>query len=259
MGCAHSLCCGSCIYLRRSSDEGLDCFPFGASLPLQRFSMRLKEKEGKTITRENVLEVSQCIRWTRMCRPPSKAAEMRSCGISAKAEMLSSAGHLPKHSLFEGAICEGPQGLLEVYVFRPPPLLSPPQWMSTLLPTLPRKLLSVERIHPRRFFTTSPRCGGVMDWIAWRMSDNISTLSLIVEHTAESRLRFFDGLLFSPLSSSLLNAGKESNEISSGAVRNVNVNTSETSSGPPILSAAPITSTRFPSPDIPVEVFGTKL
>jgi hypothetical protein len=129
----------------------LDCLPFGASLPLQRVSMRMKEKEGKTITRENVLEVLQCIRWTRMCRPPSKAAEMRSCGISAKAEMLSSAGHFPKHSLFEGAICEGPQGLLEVYVFRPPPLLSPPRWMSTFLPTLPRKLLSVKRIHPRRF------------------------------------------------------------------------------------------------------------
>jgi hypothetical protein len=32
------------------------------------------------------------------------------------------------------------------------------------------------------FCTTSPRCGGVMDWIAWRVSDNISTLSLIVEH-----------------------------------------------------------------------------
>jgi hypothetical protein len=36
------------------------------------------------------------------------------------------------------------------------------------------------------FCTTSPRCGGVMDWIAWRISDNISTLSLIVEDTAES-------------------------------------------------------------------------
>jgi hypothetical protein len=69
----------------------LDFHPFGAYLPLQRFPVRMKEKEGKTITRENVLEVSQCIRWTCMFRPPSKAAEMRSCGISAKAEILSSA------------------------------------------------------------------------------------------------------------------------------------------------------------------------
>jgi hypothetical protein len=86
-----------------------------------------------------------------MCRPPSNAAEMRSCGISAKAEMLRSAGHLPNHSLFESPICEGPQGLLAVYVFRPPLLISPPRCMSILLPTLPSKLLSVERIHPRRF------------------------------------------------------------------------------------------------------------
>jgi hypothetical protein len=27
----------------------LDCLPFGASLPLQRFSMRMKEKEGKLL------------------------------------------------------------------------------------------------------------------------------------------------------------------------------------------------------------------
>jgi hypothetical protein len=109
------------------------------------------------------------------------------------------------------------------------------------------------------FCPASPRFDGVMDWIAWRISDIISTLSLVVEDTAESRLRFLDGVLFSPLSSSLLPSGKESNEISSGTVRNVNDNKSETSSGIPTLSAAPIINTRFPSADIPVEFLGTKL
>jgi hypothetical protein len=107
----------------------LDCLPFGVSLPLQRDSIHMNEKEGNIVTRENVLEVSLCTRWTRMCRPP-KAVEMRSCGINTKAEMLISTGHFPNHSLFAGAICEGPQGLLAVYVFGPPPFSSCPSRLN---------------------------------------------------------------------------------------------------------------------------------